>query len=247
MKKLTAHTVLAGLLTCVCVTGMSQTASAQFFSNDLAAPQNNRTTAPAFHDAYGRQVPQQWQGLTQGPPRFDQRYLPTNAIDGSNGSLTPDGYRLRQECADGQCQHNHRERNSQEGTASYQGRRSRSSGLADGRGYQPGRTLTTGWDPSASNAIDPNTGMPTERSYRGNHSHANGEGRHGLNGCRDCSNPNCACVDGQCTCPAGRHSCKDGQCEHGRRNVPSGYSDFSLTRRNNTNPGYLPAARPYLN
>ena len=247
MKTSFLNPLAAGLLTCVCLAGVSESASAQFFnSNELNAP-TNRLSAPLYNDASGRQLPQQWQDRGRIDQRMDQRYIRTNTTD---GTLPQDEYRSRQgRCADGQCQHNRGDRTMEDGATSYRGRRNRSNGLADSSGYQSRRSMTTGWDPSNLDTIDPATGLPMERSYRQGHDHADGEYHRGHGRCRDCVNGQCECPEGQCTCPAGQCECRDGQRgprSLAPRNSPAGYDNFNLTRRN-TNPQNVPTRNPYLN
>lgn len=236
---------LTASLACICLAGLSDSASAQFFDNlSLTAP-TNQLLAPQYNDTYSRQLPLQWQDRLRNDQRMDQRYIRTNTTD----ATMPQGeYRSRQgRCADGQCQRNRGERSVEDGTASYRGRRSRGEGYANGRDFQSRRAMTTGWDPSNPEAIDPATGLPMEHSYRGRHNHPDGEGHRGR--CRDCVNGQCDCPEGQCTCPAGQHDCKDGQCRHRQlvpRNAPTGYDDLNLTRRN-MSPQYMPTRSPYLN
>lgn len=230
------NTLAAGILTCVSLTGTLQSASAQFFDNDGIGTPNSRPPASQYNDGYGRHVPPQWQDRAG----MDPRYIRTNSADGAGPR---DDFRPSQErCTGGQCQLNRGERTMNNGTASYGGRRGRSNGLADGNGYQSRRAMTTGWDPSNPDAIDPATGLPMQRSYRGGHDHADGE-RHGGHGrCHDCVNGQCDCPEGQCTCPDGQRGTRG----FDPRNAPASYDEFNLTRRN-TIPQYVPTRSPYMN
>lgn len=244
MKAAFLKTLAAGILTGVCLTGMPESASAQFFDDDRMTAPNRQSRAPQYGDVYDRELPHQWQDRGRIDQRRDQRYIRTNTTD---ESLPRDEYRSRRgRCSDGQCKQNRGDRVMEDGTTFYRGRRSRGDSMADGRGYRPRRAMTTGWDPSHPDAIDPATGWTMERSYQDGHGHADGQSHRGHGRCRDCVNGQCDCPDGQCTCPAGSHDCKDGQCRPRQFDSRTAPADSNLTRRN-MGPQYMPTRSPYRN
>lgn len=247
MKTSFLNTLAAGILTSLCLSGMPESASAQFFNNTEVTSPINRVPDTRYNDAYSLQTPRQWQDRGRMTQPMDRRYIRTNATD---GILPQDDYRSRQgRCADGECKHNRGERAMEDGTTSYRSRRSRSNGLVEGRSYQSRRAMTTGSDMLNPDAIDSASGRPMERSYQGRHTHANGAHHRGQGRCGDCVNGQCACPDGQCTCPAGQCNYRDGQLGSRSldpRNAPASYDNFNLTRRN-LSPQYLPTRSPYLN
>lgn len=247
-------TLAAGLMACVCVTGLSQSASAQFFSNDTSAPAlNGRPPAIGQTGVYDSRRPSQWQNQR----RMDDRNLRTNANRSTTYEGAYEGTRQGR-CPDGQCDFGQvNGGNRGEGT-SYRGRRHRRDGYHS-VGYPSRSALTTDWDP-ANSPIDPATGLPSERSFR--HGFANGEGRRGYGRDGNCSQGQCDCPEGQCDCPLGQCDCPDGRCNcrMSQRQLRDGefrqhrmdpqvsrtpYDEFHQIRRNNVAPQYIPARSPY--
>lgn len=246
MKTAFLKTLAAGL-SCVCLAGICDSASAQFFDhNGILAP-TNRLPAQQYNDGYDRRLPQQRHDLNRLVPPANRRYLRTKATD---EGLAQDDLRLIQDlnsyrgrCGNGQCQHKRGERRMDDETNSYQGRRSQTEGYTSGGGYQSGRSVTTGWDPSNVNAIDPETSLRNQRSYRGEPNHAEGSHRRGHGQCRDC-------INGQCDCPAGQYGARTEQRGFRNtdpRNAPSSGRNSNLTRRDNINRQYQPTRSLYLN
>lgn len=233
-------TLAAGLMTCLCLSGFSGSANAQFFQSDTTIqPLNGRLPLNAQPGLFDSRQPQSWSPQR----RKDERYLPTNAVD---GNLTRGrGYQGR--CENGSCSHRPTDRLTGTDNTSYRGDRRSRQGYDAAARFQSPSALTTGWD-LERRSIDPTTGLPTEHTHR--HGHANGEGHRGQ--CRggDCGPGQCDCPDGQCDCPVGQRSGRDAQFRHHRmdqQNTPGGYNNSDLTYRNNGNPQYLPTRKPYSN
>jgi hypothetical protein len=224
MNTTSLKTLAAGLLTCFSLSGLAETTNAQLFGNDTInrAPVG-RIPASSQPGIYDSRIPQQWHDQR----RMNQRYIPTNAVDG-----TQDDYRrYKGRCADGQCNLGPENGTMGNDTASYRGRRRSGRNYDSAARYQSRSARTTGWDPG-NPTIDPATGLPTERTRR--HDHADGEHRQGH--CRggDCRKGQCGCPEGQCVCPMGqRHNHRDGQFQGNgiaTRNAPGAF------RRDNVKP-----------
>jgi len=238
MHTSTLRILAAGLTACVCLSGLSGSANAQFFSNDNSIQSPNGPLAAEQRGLYDSRMPQQWQDQR----RMDERYLRTN-VDGAQAYDRTDQSR----CENGSCRHRPTDGlNASDGTAYRNNRRSQ-QGYDSASRYRSRSALTTSWDP-ANAPVDPTTGLPMERPRR--RDHANGEGYRGQ--CRggECRTGQCDCPEGQCDCPIGQRHSQNGQFRQRRmdqQNAPTGYDDFNLTRRNNATPQYLPTRNPYLN
>lgn len=226
MKTSILKTLAAGL-TCVCLAGLSDSASAQFFNSDsnTVTPSTNRLPASPYNDSANRQFQSRFplnqqfdQRLNQ---RIDRRYLRTNSPD---GNLPQGEYQSRQgRGAGGHCQNKQGNRCGEDGTMSERSRRSRSYESAYGRGHQMRGAMTNGYDLTNSPFADPSGSLAAGDEYRGTYD------QRGTIGPRDC---------------------KDGRCDHRRHekgNMPNSYNNFSLTRRQTPVSRYLPSRNPYLN
>lgn len=235
MNRTKLTTLAAGLMTCVCFGGLSESANAQYFSNgnDRPVPGNRTYSQPSelFRPIASQQL--QWQDQMRSR---NDRYLRTNV-----GGPTPDGYNgsSGSRCPGGQCQHRSYDGVQPTDSLTYRGQQS-NPGDYRSRRFQSRSALTTGWDPSRS-TVDPITGQPSERSRR--HIHTESEGPHGH--CRGgaCHQGECDCPEGQCDCPVGARHNHDSQSRYrglDQQQSPTSYDRFNLTRRNNLTPQYLP-------
>lgn len=240
MNTSTLKTLAAGLMTCLCLSGVSDSANAQFFESDTTTqPLNGRLPLAAQPGLFDSRQPRSWSPQR----RMGGRYIPTSAVD--SNPTSDRGYSGR--CENGS--YNQRTTRGAIGTnsTSYRGDRRGRQGYDSASRFQSRSALTTGWD-LESRSIDPATGQPTERPRR--RSHANGEGQRGH--CRggDCGPGQCDCPDGQCDCPVAQRTGRNGQFRHHRMDqqyTPDGYSNRDLTYRNNVKPQYLPTRGPYSN
>ncbi len=252
MKTATRNT-LAGMLTCVCLTGMSESAMAQFFNSNVNGSldseiqsnrrQDYRPTSTRYNNNR-RPLPQR-----QGQTFLDQNFIRTNT---TKGTLPHDDRQSRQgRCPDGQCRLNGGRPMSDDGTAAYRNR----DDMASRRDYRSRRPMTTGF--SSSNAVDVDfvTGLPLSNSGRATHRGPCRDCANGQCNCPDglcdCGNGQCNCGNGQCNCANGQCSCANGQCnlhtgQRSPRTAPPRYDDYTLTRRNSGRQ-YLPTSSPYLN
>ncbi|MFY9253807.1 MAG: hypothetical protein WAO83_10175 [Fuerstiella sp.] len=252
MNSSTLKTLAAGLLACVCLSGTSSSARAQYFGDTA---DNTIRSSPdgyppsRYSGQFGPAMAPQWQDQQS----MDQRYRLTNTnANGYNSSLNRGLSNSRGypgACADGQCTVRPGSSGMGADSASYRGQRNydQNYGSAGRAPYSSRSALTTSWD-SAVSAVDPVTGLQAERPAR--HDHANGEGHRGH--CRggECTKPACDCPDGQCDCPDVRRSGRGAQFNHQRindQNSPVGYDDYSLSRRNSPQSQYVPTRSPFLN
>jgi hypothetical protein len=234
------RTLAAGLTACVCLSGLSESATAQFFSNDTTIqPLDSRLPPNSRFELYDSRIPQQ--RLDQ--QRMNERYIRTNAAN----DLQAYDRSLQGRCADGQC--HHRPENGINGTdsTSYRGQRRGGQNYDSAARYQSRTNLTTSWDPT-NQPIDSVTGLPMERPRRQDHINGEGHREHCRGG--GCEKTNCNCPEGQCDCPVGQRGNRDGQFRQqqmGQPDISTGYDNFNLTRRNNSAPQYLPSSSPYSN
>lgn len=147
------RTLAAGLTACACLSGLSQSVNAQFFSHDTSIRSgNSRLPAISQSDLYDLRISQQRQD--------QQRYLRTNTTD----DLQPRGKSSHGRCADGQCSHPHKNGFNETDTHSKYVPRRRSQDYDSAARYQP-RSRLTGWDP-ANQPLAPTTNQPAPRPHR---------------------------------------------------------------------------------